>query len=286
MLKKSRGNLSKWLIVKLSNWITPNLNQLENYPILNHKMDEKINHHLSEIRNDIEENGKIFFKEISFEHVLNYFNHSWQRWNCLISIVSKSKAKKILNIGCAYGFYDLILKQKYGKDMIGADLSRSIRDYSGYALNSGLDIVAWNVINEKPPFSDEEFDSVICAEVLEHIKYPPGQFFKKIKNLLKVDGELILSTPNINRQSNIIRMINGSNILEKFPEEIEEGEDVTNYIEHVREYTIGELIDILESSGFNILKVVMCSRDNFIKGNKVRNSLVNDIITIHAQKVV
>lgn len=80
-------------------------------------------------------------------------------------------------------------------------------------------------------------------------------------------------------------MLSGSNILEKFPENIKQGEDVTDYIEHIREYTVTEMIDYLKEVGFTIQKIIMYNRpfQNRVTA-KYCPPLLNEIMTIHAIK--
>lgn len=46
------------------------------------------------------------------------------------------------------------------------------------------------------PFSDNEFEAIICFETLEHI-YPPDVFIKELGRVLKPNGELLLTCPNV-----------------------------------------------------------------------------------------
>ncbi len=46
------------------------------------------------------------------------------------------------------------------------------------------------------PFPDDEFDSVISSEVLEHV-FNPVEFLKEINRITKIDGHLLLTVPFI-----------------------------------------------------------------------------------------
>lgn len=48
---------------------------------------------------------------------------------------------------------------------------------------------------EAYPFSDDEFDTVICSEVLEHLD-DPGFVVGEMKRVVKPDGKLLFSIPN------------------------------------------------------------------------------------------
>ena len=60
------------------------------------------------------------------------------------------------------------------------------------------------------PFEDDHFDVVLFCEIIEHLTNDPLVALREIKRVLKPDGVLVLTTPNVNRLENVIRMIQGS----------------------------------------------------------------------------
>ncbi len=59
------------------------------------------------------------------------------------------------------------------------------------------------------PFRDAIFDNVICIEVLEHL-FDPACVLNEIHRVLKPDGYVLLSVPNIVHISNRVRMLLGA----------------------------------------------------------------------------
>lgn len=49
-------------------------------------------------------------------------------------------------------------------------------------------------LNESCPMPDAAFDTVVCTDVIEHLR-DPGRLFADVSRLLKPGGKLILSTP-------------------------------------------------------------------------------------------
>lgn len=94
------------------------------------------------------------------------------------------------------------------------------------------------------PF-DEKFDVILFCEVLEHLTHEPLQALLRIKESLKDDGLLILTTPNVNRLENISRMIAGTNIYDPYS-------GYGPYGRHNREYNKHELSLLLAHLGFEI----------------------------------
>lgn len=89
------------------------------------------------------------------------------------------------------------------------------------------------------------FDCVIFLETLEHLNRWPEQVLDDIHSLLKPEGHLLLSTPNLVRISNRIRMFLGRPPNDPFKFS-EAGEH------HVREFTMSELIDFMPANKWNI----------------------------------
>lgn len=98
---------------------------------------------------------------------------------------------KVLDIACGTGFGTQILRQN-GLNAVGADLDRSQiavaretwGDYFQYA----------DVLNL--PFEDNSFEAVVSFETVEHVM-DGNKFMTEMRRVLKPDGVLICSTPNI-----------------------------------------------------------------------------------------
>jgi len=107
------------------------------------------------------------------------------------------KKDKILDAGCGYGVYSIILADK-GYKVNSVDIEKRRID----ALNSMKeeypkikDMINTKVSSlTKLPYKNEEFDIVLCSEVLEHIKEHEKAFFE-ISRVLKKGGFLIFSVP-------------------------------------------------------------------------------------------
>jgi len=101
----------------------------------------------------------------------------------------------------------------------------------------------FNIENDIFPYSDDEFDLVIFAEIIEHLQNDPCKVLREIKRVLKPNGTLILTTPNVARLENITRLISGSNIYDPYS-------GYGPYGRHNREYNRHELYQLLKFEGF------------------------------------
>jgi SAM-dependent methyltransferase len=103
----------------------------------------------------------------------------------------------------------------------------------------------FNIEKESFPFANEEFDVVLFCEIIEHLLMNPVGVLKEIKRVLKQNGTLILTTPNVSRLENVARMIAGVNIYDPYS-------GYGPYGRHNREYNKHELYLLLDYLGFTI----------------------------------
>jgi 2-polyprenyl-3-methyl-5-hydroxy-6-metoxy-1,4-benzoquinol methylase len=93
------------------------------------------------------------------------------------------KNKKLLDLPAGNGWIEEQLTE-YGMEVISADINEDKPNF-------------YQVDMEKPlPFSDEQFDAIICCEGIEHI-FSPFELFTEFSRTLKKGGILIITTPNI-----------------------------------------------------------------------------------------
>ncbi|WP_448578968.1 class I SAM-dependent methyltransferase [Thermosphaera sp.] len=93
---------------------------------------------------------------------------------------------------------------------------------------------------EKEELKVEEADCAVFAEVLEHLHYYyVPTILAKINRALKMEGYLILTTPNIASLFRRLRLLLGRQPV---------------YEHHVREYTMSEVLRIIKEAGFDIVK--------------------------------
>ena len=113
----------------------------------------------------------------------------------LIKIINKTiniKGKKILDIGCASGFY-LDEFRKKGCDVCGIEVSSYAYKYAKEKMNL-------NVINSefKPDlFSENYFDIVLLLGTIEHL-IDPKSILSQISKIMKDEGLLVITTIDIN----------------------------------------------------------------------------------------
>jgi glycosyltransferase involved in cell wall biosynthesis len=153
-------------------------------------------------------------------------------------ILSKiTKPGKLLDLGSSNGLLTLALKEKgvtsYCVDMVPAsEISPHIDHY--YQVN---------LEHYESLKFEREFDYIVLADVVEHIRNAPG-LLTYIQRFLKEDGKIIISVPNI-----AIWIYRLSLLVGRFNYSSKGTLDET----HIRFYTRNTLAQLIERSGFKIL---------------------------------
>lgn len=111
----------------------------------------------------------------------------------------------VLDVGCACGTNLMWLKYHNPSARLqGIELNeKSAAIAKWFASVEAADV-------EKLERDDwkESFDYIILADIVEHLR-DPWEFLKRMKGLLKPDGRIIVSVPNVCHVSNIWNMLHG-----------------------------------------------------------------------------
>lgn len=154
-----------------------------------------------------------------------------------------TKADKLLDVGCSEGIIQYFIGDKV-KNLYGIDNSKSeLRR----AEARGFITKQVDFDSEKFPFMDSFFDVVTCLDVIEHVKNPKF-LLREIHRVLRPDGKLIISTPNIRFSDHLFKLI----FKGRFPKT---SEDPNLYDGgHIHFFTFSDLRSLLTESRFEILK--------------------------------
>lgn len=108
--------------------------------------------------------------------------------------IEKIKEKRVLDIGCGFGWLEYRLKDKV-RHITGMDVNiDNITKAKSEIHSKNVDFLIGSAL--KLPFKDNSFNVVISSEVIEHIqKNCEKKYFKEIERVLKRGGRLFLSTP-------------------------------------------------------------------------------------------
>jgi len=147
------------------------------------------------------------------------------------------QAGKILDIGCAKGGYGRTLKHTRSDIyLVGVelypDLARHAQECYDEVLKGTIEEIAL----------PEDFDVINMGDILEHLQNPWDKL-AKLYSLLKPDGFLVGSVPNIGHWTIVRNLLKGN--FEYIPFGL-------LCIGHLRFFTEKTLIDSLEDTGFTL----------------------------------
>ena len=97
------------------------------------------------------------------------------------------------------------------------------------------------------PVKDKTFDAVLCCEVLEHMEIDPMFMLAELNRVLKDDGVIVLTTPNVVSSRGLTKMMNGVE-----PYFFMQYHKSREYHRHNYEYSAKSLHKILKAAGFSV----------------------------------
>ena len=215
-------------------------------------MNKKINNkeEIKEIIDDL--NGLAFKNSEPYSESAKVFFKN--RYSEIINLLPEIKKDDVgLEIGLAGGVLAFALRRHFSlKKLYTLEHPVVCKQYNKEFLNKlendGIILKPVNLKDYKLPWSDNFFNFIFLCDVVEHlIPSDIPNLINEIKRVLKKDGYLVIVTPNI---ASLIKRINlsfGKNPIEfdlRLHEEATYG--------HIREYTMNELLYIVENENLKI----------------------------------
>ncbi|WP_353683374.1 class I SAM-dependent methyltransferase [Thermodesulfovibrio sp. 3907-1M] len=170
--------------------------------------------------------------KIKFNRIQKFYHGIKVRIVNLKLIPNIKSAKKILDIGCGEAETLKFIREYMNSDaeLYGVDLEKNKN------LPSFVKFYEVDIEEQKLPFEDEYFDTVISTFVLEHLQNPQ-QFFLETNRVLKKEGYFYCVTENY------------TSVF--LPGRFNFFSDPT----HVRPWTKKSLKALAEISGFKVVKI-------------------------------
>jgi len=190
------------------------------------------------------------------QELIGYINEAFNRIIATFQLIPDGNEGKILEIGANPYFLTLLIKKyrnyeisliNYFGENDNTDATQTI-DNEKYGEKHTFIFKNINIEKEILPYPEKYFDVVIYGEVIEHLIENPIFSLYNIHRILKDDGVLIVSTPNVYRYQNVIKFFcyHKFSIYDPYS-------NYGVYGRHNREYTMYELQDILEKTGFSVI---------------------------------
>lgn len=150
--------------------------------------------------------------------------------------------KIFLDFGCSTGYFGELIKKAKNNKVYGIEISDDIK-----TARQVLDGVYSFDIDGKWPEKvyDRKYDYVFFGDVLEHLK-DPAEALRKCLPLLKKEGKVFVSTPNVAHISVRLELMSGN--FEYEPMGILDNT-------HLKYFTLNSLSEIARNAGYEIEKI-------------------------------
>jgi len=186
---------------------------------------------------------KLIGRKLAVSHISNYV-----------------EGGKLLDIGCSWGQY-LSEMAYYGWDVYGIEINKKAVDHAKNVLGmKNID----NCSFEEYQCQDNFFDVIHMSMAVEHLHDPLG-CLKRAHNLLKKNGKLIISVPDISGFE--------ARIYGKIAYTLQAPQ-------HLNHFTPGTITAMLNKSGFNVERIIHQSsgKDLIESAKYLDNKLLHNIL--------
>ncbi len=187
-----------------------------------------------------------------------YLDHHAARFQKTLELTPPGdESQRILEMG-AYMQITPALKFKLGYGEVrgcyfgpaGKTDSREVTSAEGERFACEIDL--FDAEHDIYPYPDGHFDTVLCCELIEHLKEDPMHLLAEVNRILKSGGHFLLTTPNIASLRAISAILHGYH-PGFFPAYLKP--PVDGDARHAREYTAKEGYLLLHDAGFEVVKL-------------------------------
>jgi 2-polyprenyl-3-methyl-5-hydroxy-6-metoxy-1,4-benzoquinol methylase len=176
-------------------------------------------------------------------------NTSKNTHNVVEELICSRKCERILDIPAGAGAFTQRMQQK-GIEVHSADIENILLVDDDHFSKADM--------NHTLPYEDEFFDAIACIDGIEHLERP-FDFVRECNRVLRKEGSLVISTPNISALRSRWRwMITGHHNKGKAPL----NEANPSPLHHINLFSFHRLRYLLHSNGFEIDRITT----NRIKG--------------------
>ena len=184
------------------------------------------------------------------EEMQNYARADFKRFVYTLGLVPKDKQLTLLELGANPYFTTTLLRTFRNVDLHLANFFDGSEPHGKQQVTIGqtgevilYEFDQFNPEEDRFPYADASFDVVLFCEILEHLLIDPVHALLEIRRILKPDGLLVLTTPNVSRLENVCRMVVGENLYDRYS-------GYGPYGRHNREYNRHDLARVLTANGF------------------------------------
>ena len=166
-----------------------------------------------------------------------------------------SEDDRLLEMGAYMQITPALANRGYGEvrgsylGPLGKTDKKTVRSLYGETYTCSIDL--FNAEADPFPYPDGHFATVVCCELVEHLAEDPMHMMAEINRILRDDGTLVMSTPNICSYRSVLGVLNGYHPALFAQYTARQG---GNGVEprHAREYAPRDVALLLEAAGFAV----------------------------------
>ena len=157
----------------------------------------------------------------------------------LLALVGSGK--RVLDIGCSSGYLARPLVKR-GCTVIGIELDDTAAESAREVCS---EVLVGDAETMELPFPESSFDVILCGDLIEHLR-APELFLARVRPLLREEGRLVLTTPNVANWTMRLGLLAGRwryterGILDRT---------------HLHLFTRNTLVETLERAGYRIVEL-------------------------------
>lgn len=193
-----------------------------------------------------------------------YLGYHRLRYRKMMSVLPQGSGQKLLDVGSYPGHLALLARIK-GWNVSAISLAGERfgdTSFENRMVEAGIDLRTLDIERERFPFNDECFDAVFFNETLEHLAFNPFHALSEIWRVLRREGMLILSVPNLSRFDVRWSVALGRSTHLPLSSPMEQIFPADICHRHIREYTPREVRYLLQKQDrylyrFKIVRMVM-----------------------------
>lgn len=158
----------------------------------------------------------------------------------------------VVEVGAAPFHLTWILKHTYQVNIRALDLlpEPAVK----FVQKLGLEVLSCDIEREDIPLEDASVDVILFAEVLEHLRWNPLRAFREFHRILRDEGILVLTTPNLYSARRILRYFLGRGVSDGGVIQEFEKVERSGFVGHVSTYCRKDVRDFLEYGGFQPIR--------------------------------
>ena len=179
----------------------------------------------------------------------------------ITSIVPKEYS--ILDVGAVPPLLLKLLHDKGYRDLHTCD--PHVETFDNFFRAANICYHNLDIIRDPEDMPKRKYDCVVLCEVIEHLGGNLLTALKTVTDVVDNEGYFYVTTPNLRSISGLFSLLRYQSGLASKPREtvrqqFERAGSECGYFGHLREYTPKEVIDLIESLGFKLVKKKMQTR--------------------------